>query len=180
MFSVKKFREFAIFEANTDAESLIKQKLDQIESKIDKLFDVEEREYGEVRKFSQTEEEEDQPSEAFKRLQKETIERSQFSKTYKSLKLIFSDENFRYDLNFKINLEDVIKDGQVVESDTIEECDVEIKRYSLIEDLKPCGVIDKKIKIEDIGEKMFEELLTELETEYPSDEEADNWQIETE
>jgi rubrerythrin len=143
---------------------------------------MESTESEEVKKFSETEQEEKvQPSDAFKHLQKQSLERSQFSKTYKNLKLIFSDEMFRYDLTFTIDLEKAAsQDGQPVDPETIEECQVEIKRYSLDEDSKVMGQIQKDIKIEEINEKMFEELLTELEEKYPTDEEVDDWEIETE
>jgi len=182
MVSIKKYRDFLITESAVEPETIIKQKLDQIELKINKLFDLESKGTEEVKKFAEVEnEEETKTSDAFRNLEKQSLERSQFSKTYKSLKLIFSDESFRYDLTFSIDLEKAApKDGQPVDPETIEDCQVEIKRYSLDEDSKVVGRIQKDVKLDDINEKMFEDLLAELEKDYPTDEEVDEWQIETE
>lgn len=180
MVSIKKFNQFFINES-IEPETILKQKLDQIELKLNKLFDVESRKSEEVKKFSETEESEVKPSDAFNRLEKQSLERSQFSKTYKNVKLILSDESFRYDLTFSIDLEKAASaEGTQVEPETIEDCQVELKRYSLDDDSKMMGQIEKDIKIDDIDESMFEDLLAEMEEQYPTDQEIDNWEIETE
>jgi hypothetical protein len=182
MVSIKKFNDFKIFESGIEPETILKQKLDEIEVRINKLFDVESVESEEVKKFAQSQKEaESKPSDAFKRLEKQSLERSQFSKTYKNIKLIFSDENFRYDLTFSIDLEKAAPaDGTEVKPETIEDCQVQMKRYSLDDDTKMSGQIEKDVKIKDISESMIEDLLVEIEESYPTDKEVDDWSIETE
>jgi hypothetical protein len=181
MISIKKFADFLITESAIEPETILDQKLDEIEHKLNKLFELQEMGTEDMKKFSETEESESKPSDAFKHLHKDSLERSKFSKTYKNLKLIFSDELFRYDLTLSIDLEKATsQDGQSVDPETIEDCQAEIKRYSIDDDSKMVGRLRKDIKIDDINEELFEELLTELEKKQPTDNEVDEWGIETE
>jgi hypothetical protein len=180
MISIKKFQDFLINENAEEAEALIKRKIDQIEQKLKELFTSDEIKGGEIQKIGDVESK--QKSDVFANLNLESLEKSQFSKTSKSIKLIFSDDEFRYDAIFKINLEDVVPaEGQEVDPESLKECEVEFKRYSLEEGSEPKGDTTKKVNIDEINEGTFEDLLLDLEKDFPSKEEpGEEFSIETE
>lgn len=180
MISIKKFYDFAINESAQEAEAEIKRKIDQIELKLKGMFNSDTVDSGEIKKFDQTGEEKQKTF--FTDLNLESLEQSHFAKTYKSVKLIFSDDEFRYDAVFTIKLEENLPtEGQEFDPESITECRVDFKRYSLDNGAEPMGEYEKKINIEDINEGLFEELLLELEKKYPTKEESgEEFSIETE
>jgi hypothetical protein len=180
MVSIRKFYDFAINESAQEADAEIQRKIDQIELKLKGMFNSDTIESGEIKKFGQ--EGQEKQKTFFNDLNLESLEQSQFSKTYKSLKLIFSDDEFRYDVVFTIKLEEVLPpEGQEFDPESIKECHVEFKRYSLDNGSELVGDYEKKINIEDINEGLFEELLLEVEKNYPTGQEPDEeFSIETE
>lgn len=178
MVSIIKFKDYLIVESAEEAEALIKRKIDQIEQKLKLLFQTDKIESGEIQKFGQSKEE--ATSSFFDDLNLESLEKSQFSKTYKSIKLIFSDDEYRYDTIFTIKLEDAMpKEGEEFNPENLKECQVEFKRYSLMEGSELMGDTEKTIQIDDINETLFEELLLEIEKDYPK-ESGEEFSIETE
>jgi hypothetical protein len=181
MVSIRKFNDFLIKESSAEVEVNVKRKIDQIELKLKKLFTSDTIEGGEIQKFGQSQQETDKKSDVFKNLNLESIEQAKFSKTYKSVKLIFSDDEYRYDATFTIDLKDAVApEGQEFDPENLKECNIEFKRYSLEEGTEPAGEFEKKVAIDDINESLFEELLIELEKNYPSGETDDEeFSIET-
>jgi len=182
MTSIKKFNEFLIKESTEQAETLIKRKLDQIQIKLEGLFKSDEvGDSGEVKKFGQSQDQEQ--IDIFKDLTLQSIEQSKFAKTYKTIKLIFSDDEYRYDTTFKIDLKDAVpKEGQEeVDPEALSDCKVEFKRYSLEEGSEMKGEISKTVSIDKIDASFFEELLVDLEKESPSETPSEQeFKIETE
>jgi hypothetical protein len=150
--------------------------------KLKKLFSSDTVEDGQIQKFGQSQGQGEKKSVVFANLNLESLEQSKFSKTYKAIKLIFSDDEYRYDVTFSINLKDAVPtEGQEFDPENLKQCNVEFKRYSLEEGTKLAGEVEKTIDIEDIDEKLFEELLVDLEKDYPSSEEPEEeFSIETE
>jgi hypothetical protein len=182
MVSIRKFNDFLIKESSEEVEVNVKRKIDQIELKLKKLFTSDTIEGGEIQKFGQSEKEPDKKSEIFRNLNLESLEQAKFSKTYKSVKLIFSDDEYRYDVTFSINLKDAVPtEGQEFDPETLTECNVEFKRYSLENGTELFGEFEKKVPIDDISETLFEELLLEVEKNYPTVEtDEEEFSIETE
>lgn len=94
----------------------------------------------------------------------DSCEISKYSKVYDNLKVIFSDEEFRYDLIITINLEDAIpksndKDFSI---NDIESCQIKFKKYN-IDGFTLEGEITKTVKINDINEELLIELKIELD-----------------
>lgn len=181
MISIKKFYDFSLNESAEEAEAEIKRKIDQIELKLKGMFESDTVEPTEIKKFDKSPEGEEDNN-FFRDLNFESLEQAAFAKTYKSVKLIFSDDEYRYDAIFSIKLEENIPaEGQEFDPASITECHVEFKRYSLDNGAEPMGVTEKKISIEDINQSLFEELLMEIEKDYPSKEEpGEEFSIETE
>jgi hypothetical protein len=180
MVSIFKFGQYMLKESTDEAETHIKRKLDQIELKLKSLFETDSVENGEIKKFGQSQGE--QKTNFFKDLELQSIEQSKFAKTYKNVKVIFSDDEFRYDVTFKLDLKDAVPAaGQEFDPEGLKECDVEFKRYSLEDGATPLGQTEKKVQIDDINQDMFEELLVDLEKDYPSKERPEEeFKIETE
>lgn len=165
MISIRRFKDFMVNESNQ--EDIIKDKLSIIESKLRKMFDDKDTNKD--------------VSDAFKALDFGTIEYSTFSKTYKNLKLFFNDERFRYDVTFSIDIKDVTpQEGQEFDPETLKECNVVFVRYDLEsgdgDDIKK-DRLEKKVEIDSIDEKFFEECFEELT---PIDTEEDEWELELE
>lgn len=178
--NIKKFKDFLIRENNENAEQIIKSKLDLVEVKLKEMFNFE-TEDAKIKKFGE-ESDSDAQNSVFRNITGATLERSQFSKTSKSLKLIFFVDQFRYDVVFRINLKDAVSpEGQDFDPETLQECEVDFKRYSE-EGSEPEGTLPtRKVNIDDINESLFEELLVDLEKAYPSSETSEEeFKIETE
>jgi len=180
MVSIFKFGQYVLNESAEQAETHLKRKLDQIELKLKSLFETDQVEDGEVKKFGQSQGEE--KTNFFRDLELQSIEQSQFAKTYKNVKIIFSDDEFRYDVTFTLNLKDAVPtEGQEFDPESLKECDVEFKRYSLENGATPAGEVEKKTPIDDINKTLFEELLVMCEKDYPTKEKPEEeFKIETE
>lgn len=181
MVTIKKFNSFLLLE---NAEVYLDRKLDEIELKIKKMFPDPN---DEVKKFDvgrdreeKVGEETEKTSDISKDLKCESIERSKAAKVYKDLKVFLFDDEYRYDLIFSIPLEKaVVPKGQTFNPDDLKTCNVEFKRY--FDGESPLGVVEKKdYEIDKIGFDLLEELIVELEEKYPSDNQEDEFSIETE
>lgn len=185
MISIKKFEQYVYNESAETPETIVMRKLDQIEDKIRQLFNPSEPTEGEIKKFGQ-EESEDTSDEMFKDLHLVSCEKSQFAKTYKSLKIIYEDDEYRYDVVFSIDLKDAVpQPDQEFDPNSLQECDVNFKRYPLSftsddeQDLKR-DITKENVKIDDINEDLFMELVLELDKQYPSSGSEEEFKIETE
>lgn len=171
MVSIKKFNQFLIKESE-DIVSRVNGILDKIELKVTQLFDESNKMIDKDKKVS----------EAFKKLHLEDIEQSSFARIEKNVKVIFSDEaGFRYDVIFEVNLKEVASSATEPaqgEQETTETCDVKLTRYDLNSNLP--GHIEKKdVEIDSINEDLFEELLIELQKDFPLPDQEE-FEIETE
>ena len=167
MVSIKKFQDFLILEAQESPEDILFRKIDQIELKLKKLFGIGESDNEEITKFG---EDEEGGSEIFKGLELGSLEKSKASKRYKDVKLIFSDDEYRYDMIFSIDLAKAIApEGQSFDDTTLTTCDVKFKRY--LDGQEPIGEITMTdVEIDKIDEDFFEDILAKLEESYPSEE----------
>jgi hypothetical protein len=184
MIKIKKFEQFFLNEANESAEKLLMDKISQIEMKLNELFPEGGQEPDEtIKKFGEeSEEETSSVSDAFKSLNRESLEVSKFSKTYKSLKLIFSDETFRYDMTFTIDLKSAVapEGGEQPTLDSIENCKVELKRYNLEQGAKLTGSTTRdEVRISEINEDLFGDILAELDEDFEGAPEEE-FELETE
>jgi hypothetical protein len=170
MVSIKRFGDFLILE-NSEGEVTLNRKLDEIELIVKKMFKSED-EFEESKSG--------EGSNVIDGVFLESIDRSKSAKTYKELKVFLFDDEFRYDLIFRINLEKVIvPKGQTFNPEDLKTCDIEFKRY--YEGEQPLGVVEKKeFEIDKIESDLFEELISEIEEKYPSDRGEDEFSIETE
>ena len=177
MISIKKFLDYSINENNENLIPVIDDKLDELKSKLEKLFSPKDEfgasgiEKGDevIKKFG---EEEQKQSDSFKMLNLDSLEKSQFSKTSRSLKLIYSDDEFRYDVTFTIQTKDVATpEGQELNQEGLENCYVTFKRYDSEDNLHG-QIIDEKVQIKNIDETFFDEMKMKLD-EKTSDEESD-------
>lgn len=173
MVSIKRFGDFLILESD-GPESILQRKLDEIESKIRKMF---KSENDEILDFDETKDEKEVP-EILQSIRLDEIERSKSAKAYKELKVFLSDDEFRYDLIFRIPLEKAVAPkGQEIDLKDLNTCDVEFKRY--YDGEKPLGVIEEKdVQIDKIDYDLFDKLISDIESKYPSGEEE--FSIETE
>jgi hypothetical protein len=165
MVSIKKFQDFLIREAQESPEDILFRKINQIELQLKKLFGIGES-GEEITKFGDNEE----GSEIFKGLELVSIDKSKASKRYKDIKLIFSDDEYRYDMIFSIDLAKAIApEGQSFDDTTLTTCDVKFKRYA--DGTEPIGEITMTdVDIDKINEDFFEDILAKLEESYPSEE----------
>ena len=190
MVSIRKFNDFVINENNENAVLMMDDKLNMLESKLKKIFDdkdkvseegVEKSEEGEkIKKFGEENTSEEKPSETFRSLNLESLEKSKFSKTSKSIKLIYSDEEFRYDVVFRLDLKDVATpEGQELNQEGLDNCYVTFKRYK--DDELSGQIIDEKVSIDDINTDFFDEMIAKLVKQSDSyEEEEEDFSIELE
>jgi hypothetical protein len=109
----------------------------------------------------------------------DSCEISKYSKIYDNLKVIFSDEECRYDLIITIQLKDAIpKDNNKDFSiNDIEDCSVKFKKYDA-QSFDLLGELSKTIKIKDISEELLIDLKIELDELYDVESEEE-FEIET-
>lgn len=176
MSSIKKFKEFLLENLSVTPESLVEQRLKEIESKLKNMFQFDKIENGEIQRFGEKEK-----SSVFKNLNLElqSLELSKYSKSYDNVKLKFSDEEFLYDFTFTIDLKDAVppEGEEDFTAEKIENCHVKFKKYSQAENFDKIGELQKTVKIDDISEDLLSEILAELEDKSPEEEE---FKIETE
>lgn len=173
---IKKFKEFLLENLSVTPESLVEQRLKEIESKLKSMFDFDKVENGEIQRFGEKEK-----SSVFKNLNLElqSLEMSKYSKSYDNVKLKFSDEEFLYDFTFTIDLKDAVpEEGEEdFSAEKIENCSVKFKKYSQAENFDKIGELQETVKIDDIDEDLLSDLLAKLEGKSPEEEE---FKIETE
>lgn len=185
---VRKYLEFIKEEFNETPESYISMALSQIKSKIDKMFSYQEGE------LENTPPVENDPSK-IKKIKKndnltfedlgvrlESSEVSKYSKLYDSLTVKFSDDNNTYTLIIMIDIKEAIPSEQQKEenfdSDSIENCYIKFKKYSLDNLTEIDGQLNKNAKIKDISEEFLIELKIEVDEKFGDQEEE--FEIETE
>jgi hypothetical protein len=103
----------------------------------------------------------------------ESCELSKYSAVYDSLKIIFSDPDFRYDLYITIPLEEAVV-GEEDEDKKIETCSYKFKKYDINKNFELIGQIGpKKIDIDKINEEFLVSLKIDLDDEFGEKEELE-------
>jgi len=110
----------------------------------------------------------------------ESSEFSKYSALNDSVKFIFSDEKYRYDLTITIPLEEAKIDSEEKNFDDkdIKGCNVKFKKYDIDNNFELVGQISKNIEIKDVDENLIIELKIQLDEEFGGDDEK--LEIETE
>lgn len=105
----------------------------------------------------------------------ESSELSKYSAQYDSIKIIFADPDFRYDLFITIPLEEALnKDKSKDFSDKeIKKCTYKFKKYDLDQYDLVGQIGPKTVNIEDIDEDFLVNLKVELDSEFGDDEELE-------
>lgn len=167
---------------NDTPETYISSLLTKLKRKIDGFFV--ETEEGEVEPMAKigNKERKEKGGMSFKdlKLNLESSEISKYSKVYDNLKVIFSDEQSRYDLIIVIDLKDALpKDAEKDFSiNDIENCSIKFKKYDA-ETGELFGQIMKTVKVEDINEELLIDLKIELDDTFGSGD-TEKLEIETE
>lgn len=110
----------------------------------------------------------------------DSCEISKYSKIYDNLKVIFSDEEARYDLVIVIQLKDAVPKNNDADFsiNDIENCSIKFKKYN-IETFELEGQLMKTVKVKDINEELLIDLKIELDELYDTESE-EGLEIETE
>jgi hypothetical protein len=192
--NIIKYNQFILENFHDSPEEYVKIALSKIKKKIEKMFEVpaqiEETDYDSdaetvtdvesVNKITTM-------SDALKRgkeedskkstinlsdfgLELQSSELSKYSSTLDNIKIIFSDEEFRYDLYITIPLEEaIVKDKTKDFTDKdIEKCYVKFKKYH-IDSSELLGQISKNTKISNIDEDFLVDLKIQIEDEFGDD-----------
>ena len=175
-----KFREFNKINENIHdkPEEYVKMALSKIKTKIEKMFS-DEVHAEDIEKFRDRKDKKEGASLADYGVELQSIELSKYSKTLDSVKVIYSDDEARYDLIISIDLKDAVsteEDKDFSEED-IKQCYIKFKKYD-ITDFNLIGELSKTIKISEIDEDFLISLKIDLDKEY-GDEESDDLEIET-
>lgn len=160
-------------------EEYIKIALMKLKKKIEGFFEEVSDKPEEVMTLSKAREKglkKDQDNEiSFKELNVnlESCEISKYSAVYDSLKVIFSDPDFRYDLYITIPLDEAVsKEGE--EDVTIKTCSYKFKKYDINKDFEIVGQIGpKKIDLDKIDEEFLVSLKIDLDDEFGDKEELE-------
>ena len=176
-----KYSEFIRINENIHdtPEEYIRTALTKIKNVIDGIFSGqkkvgEEQDSQEVKKFSKNE-----PFNLNVELQSSEI--STYSKSFDNLKVIYSDDKYRYDLTITINLEDAVpeKEDKDFSDKNIKKCYTKFKVYDITEaDFKLKGELTKTVDIKDITEDFLVKLKVDFDKEFGED--KDDFAIETE
>ena len=187
-----KFNQFILENLHDSPEEYVKIALTKLKKKIEDLFEESvpetegEDEESKVTTMSDAlkkgkEEEKDKSKMSLSDfgLELQSSEFSKYSATLDNIKLIFSDEEFRYDLYITIPLEEaLVKDKTKDFSDKdIKKCYVKFKKYQ-IDNSELVGQISKNAEIANIDEDFLVELKIELDEEFGGD--SEKIEIETE
>jgi hypothetical protein len=187
-----KFNQFILENLHDSPEEYVKIALSKLKKKIEDLFEESvpetesEDEESKVTTMSDAlkrgkEEEKDKSKMSLSDfgLELQSSEFSKYSATLDNIKLIFSDEEFRYDLYITIPLEEaLVKDKTKDFSDKdIKKCYVKFKKYQ-IDNSDLVGQISKNVEIANIDEDFLVELKIELDEEFGGD--SEKIEIETE
>lgn len=167
---------------NDTPETYISSLLNKLKKKIESFFTPVEE--AEVEPISQIDnrERKTKGGMSFKdmNVNLDSCEISKYSKIYDNLKVIFSDEEFRYDLIITINLKDALpKNDEDFSIDDIENCSVKFKKYNA-ETFDLEGELTKTVKVKDINEELLIDLKLELDDLYSDKESEETLEIETE
>ena len=172
-----KYTEFINEEFNDTPESYIETALNQIKSKIDKMFDYEEvdsdgEENISIQKAKLNSK--DKSKITFKDLgiRLDSSEISKYSKMYDSLTVKFSDSTSLYNLFISIDIKEGIPKNpeEDFSFEDIENCFVKFKKYDL-DTFDVIGQITKNVKIKDIDEEFIIELKIELDDKFGDEDE---------
>jgi len=188
-----KFNQFILENLHDSPEEYVKIALIKLKKKIEDIFEdtlVQSKDDGDEESKIST------MSDALKRgreeeknkskmslsdfgLELQSSEFSKYSAILDNIKIIFSDEEFRYDLYITIALEEaLIKDKTKDFSDKdIKKCFVKFKKYK-IDNSDLVGQISKNVEIANIDEDFLVELKIELDDEFGDD--SEKIEIETE
>jgi hypothetical protein len=188
-----KFNQFILENLHDSPEEYVKIALIKLKKKIEDIFEdtlVQSKDDGDEESKIST------MSDALKRgreeeknkskmslsdfgLELQSSEFSKYSAIFDNIKIIFSDEEFRYDLYITIALEEaLIKDKTKDFSDKdIKKCFVKFKKYK-IDNSDLVGQISKNVEIANIDEDFLVELKIELDDEFGDD--SEKIEIETE
>lgn len=187
-----KFNQFILENLHDSPEEYVKIALTKLKKKIEDLFEESvPQEEGEdeeskvttmsdaLKKGKEEEKDKSKMSLSDFGLELQSSEFSKYSATLDNIKLIFSDEEFRYDLYITIPLEEaLVKDKTKDFSDKdIKKCYVKFKKYQ-IDNSELVGQISKNAEIANIDEDFLVELKIELDEEFGGD--SEKIEIETE
>ena len=149
---------------NDSPEDIINQVLLNIKRKIEKMFADDDNE--EIIRYGENVDKERRNNGSMSLidlgLELESSEISKYSKLNDSIKVIFSDEEHRYDLIVLIDLASGMPENEedLMNMDDVEECTIKFKKYT---DNSLIGQFNKTVKIKDINEELLIELKIELD-----------------
>lgn len=167
-------------------EEYVSVALRKLKSKIESFFEQAEQESEEgekeevmtmakaIEKGKEKEKEESKLSFKDMNVQLESSELSKYSAQFDSVKVIFSDPEFRYDLFITIPLEEAINPDKTKDfSDKdIKNCSYKFKKYDL-DNFELLGQIGpKKVEIEKVDEEFLVKLKIELDEQFGGEEET--------
>lgn len=173
-----KFNEFKLINENVHdtPEEYIKVALMKIKTKLESMFD---KSGDDIEKLSDKQARENSKSLSDFGVELQSCELSRYSKTQDSVKLIYSDAEFRYDLFISIDLKDGMPTDEEKDfsDEDIKECHVKFKKYD-IENFDLMGEITKTQKISGIDEDFLVSLKIEIDEKFGGEQEE--FKIETE
>lgn len=178
-----KFGDFIKENLQDPPEEYVKTALMKLKKKIEGFFTHEAESEDEVMTMSKAREKGERKEKSdkeisFKELNinLDSCELSKYSAIYDSIKIIFSDTDFRYDLYITIPLEDAVsKDKESDFSDKdIKQCSYKFKKYDQNNNFEIVGQIGpKKVDIDDINEEFLVSLKIDLDDEFGEKEELE-------
>lgn len=175
---------------NLQAQSYVESALKKLKERLESMFDYEKKQEEipekeeKVKNFDEVQDEERRKEGKLSFMDMgvnlESLELSKYSKNYDNVKLIFSDENFRYDLTFTINLADAVSKNNKEDfsADKIENCQILFKKYDRDNFELKIGPCNKTAKLKDINEEFLINLKIEFEKEFENPDEKE-FEIET-
>lgn len=185
---VIKFGQYIKENLHDTPEEYVKIALKKIKNKIESFFEVENEDTEEefikmsdaLKKGKKKEKEKSKISFSELGLELVSSEFSKYSALSDNLKVVLSDDQFRYDLIVIIPLEEAkIKDVNSDSSDKdIKKCYIKFKKYSIDKDFELVGQLNKNVEIDKISQDFIVELKIELDEQFPEDQES--LEIETE
>jgi len=184
---IYKYLEFLTENIHDTPETYVSDALTKIKRSIEKMFaHTEVDNDGEVKKYGEVvdKENKEKGNMSFKDLgvKMESLEISKYSKMYDNVKLIFSDEEFRYDVTFTIDLKDAVpeeEDKDFSDKD-IKKCYIKYKKYDINKNYEMIGELSKTVDIKDINEELLINLKLELDEDYGEGGDEEEFKIETE
>ena len=181
---IYKYLEFLKENIQDTPESYVESALKKLENRLRGMFESDKAENGEVKRYGEHKDKDrkEKGDMSFKdlNLELQSLELSKYSKVYDNVKLIFSDENFRYDVTFTVDLKDAVPEDDTKDfSDKdIENCQVKFKKYDTDGNFNLVGNLTKTAKLSEIDEEYLINLKIELDENGGEPEEE--FEIETE